>query len=83
KSTGRHSFRVAEYAVLIARELGFTEDEQNQIRRTGLLHDIGKIGVPDSVLNKPAPLDDDEYKIMKTHTLIGVKSSRTLRLFPM
>lgn len=82
KSTGRHSFRVAEYAVLIARELGFTEEEQNQIRRTGLLHDIGKIGVPDSVLNKPAPLDDDEYKIMKTHTLIGGEILKDFTLIP-
>ncbi|MBR4375047.1 MAG: HD domain-containing protein [Treponema sp.] len=71
KSTGKHSYRVSEYAVLIAKELGFSEDEQNQIRRTGLLHDIGKIGVPDSILNKPSGLTDEEYEIMKTHTLIG------------
>ena len=71
KSTGRHSFRVAEYSVLIARELGFSEEELEGIRKTGLLHDIGKIGVPDSILNKPAKLTDEEYAIMKTHVNIG------------
>ena len=82
KSTGRHSFRVSEYAVLIARELGFSEEEQTQIRRTGLLHDIGKIGVPDSVLNKPARLTDEEYEIMKTHTLIGGEILKDFTLIP-
>lgn len=71
KSTGRHSARVAEYSVLIAEELGFSSEELEGIRRTGLLHDIGKIGVPDSILNKPASLTDEEYKIMKTHVEIG------------
>ncbi|EID85395.1 hypothetical protein MSI_11130 [Treponema sp. JC4] len=82
KSTGRHAYRVAEYAVLIARELGFTEEEQTQIRRTGLLHDIGKIGVPDSVLNKPAELNDEEYEIMKTHTIIGGEIMKDFTLIP-
>lgn len=82
KSTGRHSFRVAEYAVLIARELGFSEEELEQIRRTGLLHDIGKIGVPDSVLNKPARLTDEEYEVMKTHTVIGGEILKDFTLIP-
>lgn len=71
KRTGRHSYRVSEYAVMIARELGFSESELESLRKTSLLHDIGKIGVPDSILNKPAPLADDEYKIMQTHVNIG------------
>ena len=71
KSTGRHSFRVAEYSVLIAKELGFNEEELENLRKTGLLHDIGKIGVTDSILNKPAKLTDEEYNIMKTHVDIG------------
>ncbi|MBQ3825112.1 MAG: HD-GYP domain-containing protein, partial [Spirochaetaceae bacterium] len=54
-----------------ARELGFSEEELEGIRKTGLLHDIGKIGVPDSILNKPAKLTDEEYAIMKTHVNIG------------
>lgn len=71
RSTGRHSFRVAEYSVMIARELGFGEKELDALHKTGLLHDIGKIGVPDSILNKPARLTDEEYAIMKTHVDIG------------
>ena len=71
KSTGKHSFRVAEYSVLIARELGFSEKELDALHKTGLLHDIGKIGVPDSILNKPEHLSDDEYSVMKTHVNIG------------
>ncbi len=71
KSTGRHSFRVAEYSVMIGRELGFSEAELESIRKTGLLHDIGKIGVPDSILNKPEKLSDEEYEIMKNHVVIG------------
>jgi energy-coupling factor transport system substrate-specific component len=82
KSTGKHSSRVAEYAVLIARELGFSEEEQIQIRRTGLLHDIGKIGVPDSILNKPARLTDEEYAVMKTHTVIGGEILKDFTLIP-
>ncbi len=82
KRTGRHSFRVAHYAVLIARELGFSEEEQAQIYRTGLLHDIGKIGVPDSILNKPSRLSDEEYEIMKTHTTIGGEIMKGFTLIP-
>ncbi|WP_051537791.1 HD domain-containing phosphohydrolase [Treponema sp. C6A8] len=82
ESTGRHSMRVAEYAVLIAKELGFTEDEQAQLRRTGLLHDIGKIGVPDAILNKQSALNDDEYEIMKKHTIIGGAILKDFTLIP-
>ncbi len=71
KSTGKHSFRVAEYSVLIARELGFSEKELDSLHKTGLLHDIGKIGVPDSILNKPDRLTPEEYAVMKTHVDIG------------
>ena len=71
KNTGKHSYRVSEYAVQIAQELGFSAEAQEQLRKMGLLHDIGKIGVPDSILNKPARLTDDEYATMKTHTTIG------------
>ena len=82
KSTGKHSFRVSEYASLIASELGFSEEELNQIRQTGLLHDIGKIGVPDAVLNKPDRLSDEEYEIMKTHTTIGGEILKDFTLIP-
>ena len=82
KLTGRHSLRVSEYAVLIAEELGFSTDQMEQLRKTGLLHDIGKIGVPDSILNKPAELTDDEYEIMKTHTTIGSEILKDFTFIP-
>lgn len=71
KQTGRHSLRVAVYSMLIAAELGFDADELENIRQIGLLHDIGKIGVPDSILSKPKQLTEEEYNIMKTHVDIG------------
>ncbi len=71
KRTGRHSFRVAVYSMLIAVELGCDEEEIENIRQIGLLHDIGKIGVPDSILNKPAKLTKKEFDIMKTHVEMG------------
>lgn len=71
KQTGRHSLRVAVYSMLIAAELGFDADELENIRQIGLLHDIGKIGVPDSILSKPKKLTEKEYNIMKTHVDIG------------
>ena len=71
KRTGRHSYRVAEYSVMIASELGFNDEQLENIRKIGLLHDIGKIGVPDNILNKTSPLTDEEYEIMKKHVVIG------------
>ncbi len=69
--TKGHSIRVAEYSILIAKELGWTEDEIQNLKYIALLHDIGKIGIPDSVLNKPGKLTDIEYNIIKAHTTIG------------
>ncbi len=69
--TRGHSRRVSEYSVAIARELGFEGDDLRDIRFVGLLHDIGKIGVPDNVLNKPGKLTPEEYQLMKDHTVIG------------
>ena len=71
--TSRHSQRVSEYSVMIGRELGFDEDECENLRRAALTHDIGKIGIPDSILNKPARLTDEEYGIMKSHTVRGAE----------
>ncbi len=69
--TKGHSRRVAEYSYAIARELGYSEKEAQDVRFIGLLHDIGKIGIPDSVLNKPGRLTDEEYEVMKSHTTVG------------
>lgn len=71
ENTSQHSLRVSEYSVIIARKLGYTEEELENLRKIATLHDIGKIGIPDSVLNKPARLTDEEYEIMKSHVLRG------------
>ena len=71
KYTNGHSTRVAEYSRDIAKRLGKSEKEQNEIYFIGLLHDIGKIGVPDEIINKTSRLNEEEYAIIKTHPLIG------------
>lgn len=71
KYTNGHSKRVAEYAREISRRYGYTEAQQDEIYMMGLLHDVGKIGVPDAVINKPARLTDEEFAIIKTHPAIG------------
>jgi hypothetical protein len=69
--TNGHSKRVAEYTRLIAKEFGYEGDALDQIYYIALLHDSGKIGVPDAVLNKPGKLTDEEFEIIKSHTVIG------------
>ncbi|MCR5544289.1 MAG: HD domain-containing protein [Eubacterium sp.] len=71
ENTSQHSQRVSEYSVLIAKELGFSEEECENLKKAALLHDIGKIGIPDRVLNKPGRLTDEEYAIMKSHVTRG------------
>ncbi len=73
ENTSQHSQRVSEYSVMIARELGFSDEECENLKKAALLHDIGKIGIPDRVLNKPGRLDDAEYAIMKSHVTRGAK----------
>lgn len=69
--TNGHSFRVSEYAVKLAQKLGWSENEIKELEREALLHDIGKIGVPDAVLNKPGKLSEAEFETIKSHTTIG------------
>jgi len=71
--TSQHSQRVSEYSVLIAKELGFDDKELIKLKRAALMHDIGKIGIPDRILNKPARLTDEEYAIMKSHVTRGAE----------
>ena len=71
KYTNGHSFRVSEYAVMLARRLGWSDEEINDLKRESLLHDIGKIGIPDAVLNKPGRLTDEEFNTIKGHATIG------------
>lgn len=71
--TAKHSMKVAEYAVQIARELGFTDDEAERVRRAALLHDVGKIAVPGVILNKPGKLTADEWETIKRHPVDSVR----------
>ncbi len=70
-STSQHSYRVSVYAVQIARRMGFKEKECENLRQAARMHDIGKIGIPDRVLNKPGRLTDEEYAVMKSHVTRG------------
>ncbi|MCR5451020.1 MAG: HD domain-containing protein [Lachnospiraceae bacterium] len=80
--TEGHSARVAEYSRLLARELGKNEDEARNIYFIALLHDIGKIGIPDSVLHKPGRLTKEEFELVKQHPVIGAKILRDIKAFP-
>ncbi len=71
--TGRHSVRVAEVSLLLAKKMGLSEKDCRDIYEGALLHDIGKIGIPDSVLLKNGPLDEAEWAIMKQHPEIGYR----------
>ena len=78
-NTGVHSTRLAEWAVRVARRLGIAEESLYQYEVAALLHDIGKIGVPDAILKKPGRLSDEERAIMNKHPEY---SWSILRLFP-
>jgi putative nucleotidyltransferase with HDIG domain len=71
--TEGHSERVAAYTMLIAQQLNLSEAELQHIEHGALLHDIGKIGVPDHILYKPGPLTPEEWEVMKQHPVIGYK----------
>lgn len=78
--TRGHSDRVSEFSVLIGKKLGLSEEDLKTLRIGGLFHDVGKIGVPDSILLKDAKLTDDEYSEIKNHPSIGahILSSATI-----
>ncbi len=71
--TRGHSLRVAEYAAQLAGELGWTNTDINNLKKAVTLHDIGKIGIPDQIWNKPTKLTDDEYALVMEHTVIGAE----------
>lgn len=77
-----HSHRVAEYAALIAGELGWSSEEIMNLKYAAHLHDIGKIGIPDMLLNKPARLTPEEYSVIKEHTVIGAEILKNISLIP-
>ena len=70
-NTGVHSTRLAEWGMRVGQELGLDEAELQNLEVAALLHDIGKVGVPDSILKKPGKLDDAEYALMKKHPEYG------------
>ncbi len=69
--TNGHSTRVAQYSVMLAEKMGYTGERLEQLQYAAMLHDIGKIGVPREIINKPSKLTDEEYAIIKTHPAIG------------
>ena len=80
--TRGHSHRVAEYSEKIAREMGKSEEECKKIYYTALLHDVGKIGVSDRIINKNGKLTDEEYEIMKQHPVIGSQILSSVKDYP-
>jgi diguanylate cyclase (GGDEF)-like protein/putative nucleotidyltransferase with HDIG domain len=77
--TGEHSEAVIEMSGAVARNLGLGSLEVERVRSAALLHDIGKVAIPDEILHKPGPLTDDEWKLMREHPVIG---ERILRVLP-
>jgi putative nucleotidyltransferase with HDIG domain len=80
--TGGHTERVAAIAVAIAKRLGYVGDELDAIEVGALLHDVGKIGIPESILNKPGKLDDGEWEVMKQHPVISDRILADIDLSP-
>lgn len=80
--TNGHSMRVAKYAGEIAMRMGMSRQDQENIYYTGMLHDIGKIGVPDEIINKPGRLTDEEFAVIKTHPVIGSEILKNISEIP-
>ena len=72
-NTGQHTQRVGQMSALVARQLGMPDAQVSLIRRAAPLHDVGKIGVPDSILQKVGKLTTEEFEVVKTHTTIGAR----------
>ncbi|MCM1086673.1 MAG: HD domain-containing protein [Muribaculaceae bacterium] len=82
KYTNGHSFRVAKYTKMIAEKLGYSPSEAAAVYNIGLLHDIGKITIPDEILNKPGRLTDEEFAIMKQHSINGYDILKEIEVAP-
>ena len=74
--------RVAKYSKMIAEKMGLTAEECEDVYYMGLLHDIGKIGVPNEIINKPARLTEPDYDVIKTHTVMGAKILKNINEMP-
>ncbi|MBR6872864.1 MAG: HD-GYP domain-containing protein [Ruminococcus sp.] len=82
KYTNGHSFRVAMYSRMLAKELGLPAQEQDDIYYMGLLHDIGKIGIPGAIINKTSRLTDEEYEQIKMHPVYGYEILSEIESMP-
>ena len=82
KYTNGHSRRVAKYSVMIAKKLGKTEEECEEIKLIALLHDVGKIGIADAIINKTGKLTDKEFEIIKTHPTVGAEILSKIEISP-
>lgn len=80
--TNGHSSRVADYSREIAKRVGYEGKQLEDIYMMGLLHDVGKIGIPDAVINKPAKLTDEEYDIIKNHPVLGARILGNIKEMP-
>lgn len=80
--TNGHSERVARYSREIAKRAGFSKEQQDTVFIMALLHDVGKIGIPDAILNKSSALTDEEYAVIKSHPLMGVEILEKIKDFP-
>ena len=80
--TNGHSRRVATYSREIAKRAGYSLEQQDEIYMMGLLHDVGKIGIPDAVINKPGRLTNDEFEIIKLHPQVGARILDNIKEMP-
>ena len=79
--TEGHCYRMARYAVALGGRLGLPEEQRVALRRAGIVHDIGKVALPEHILFKPGPLDDGERRIIRTHPAIGERICTPLKSF--
>ena len=80
--TKGHSSRVAQYSKMIAKRLGYSDARQDEIYMLALLHDVGKIGIPDGILNKPGTLTAEEYELIKAHSSMGASILKNIENDP-
>ncbi len=82
KYTNGHSSRVATYTAMLAKELGCDDETIEKYYNIALMHDVGKIGIPEDVLNKPGKLDPDEYRLIQSHSALGYNALKDISLMP-
>ena len=82
KYTNGHSSRVAEYTAMLTKEMGYDEDTVEKYYNIALMHDLGKIGIPEDVLNKPGKLTDEEFNIIKSHSIKGYNVLKSISIMP-